>query len=91
MDLKDSIKFAIKSSNAPCTLDLVLKNGNIVLRAFQVIEFNDQSNMLKGLTQQEAYSFLREDRPAVYCLLPISEIKEATICESVSPRTYSYV
>lgn len=78
MELKDSIKFLFKSASAPCTIDLVLKNGNIVLRSFQVLEIDEHSNIIKGLTQQEAYSFVRENRDPVYCTLPLVEIKEIT-------------
>ena len=79
MSVKDDVKFFVekqKSMKNALSVDVVLKNGNIVLRAFQIIQYNEKLNTLKGLTQQEAYSFLRENRGPVYCQLKLSEIKE---------------
>lgn len=79
MSVKDDVKFFVekqKSMKSNLSVDVVLKNGNIVLRAFQIIQYNEKSDTLKGLTQQEAYSFLRENRAPVYCQLKLSEIKE---------------
>lgn len=89
MSLKDDIKFLIlkqKSISTNLSIDVVLKNGNIVLRAFQLIQFDDKNQTLKGLTQQEAYSFMRENRSPVYCKLSLDEIKEVTCREYASAQ-----
>lgn len=89
MGLKDDIKFLIvkqKSITTNLSIDIVLKNGNIVLRAFQLIQFDDKTETLKGLTQQEAYSFLRENRSPVYCKFNLAEIKEVTCREYASAQ-----
>jgi hypothetical protein len=57
-------------------VDLKLVNGNILLRSFHILEFDESKMIIKGLTQQEEYSYPREGRVPQYCYLMISEIKE---------------
>lgn len=61
--------------------DIVITNGNILLRAFHIVSFNKTANSLKGLTAQEEYAAAREDRDPVYCYLPLDEIKEINVPE----------
>jgi hypothetical protein len=57
-------------------VDLKLVNGNILLRSFHVLEFDESKMMIKGLTQQEEYSYPREGRSPAFCYFNINEIKE---------------
>ncbi len=85
MDLKEYIKRIIsEQSNNTALLpmyeylpvDVVLRNGNIILKSFKLIALEGQT--IKGLTRQEEYSAPREGRSPVYCFLEISEIKDLT-------------
>ncbi|MCU0428475.1 MAG: hypothetical protein MUF42_00760 [Cytophagaceae bacterium] len=55
-------------------VDIILKNGNIPLLEFRILSL--QEDLICGLTKQEAYCALRENRDFVYCYLRLSEIKE---------------
>jgi hypothetical protein len=57
-------------------VDLKLVNGNILLRSFHVLVFDETNMMIKGLTQQEEYSYPREEREPQYCFFNINDIKE---------------
>jgi hypothetical protein len=57
-------------------VDLRLVNGNILLRSFHLLELDENKMMIKGLTQQEEYSYPREGREPQYCFFHINEIKE---------------
>jgi hypothetical protein len=57
-------------------VDLKLVNGNILLRSFHILEFDESKMKIKGLTQQEEYSYPREGRNPEFCYLDINEIKE---------------
>jgi hypothetical protein len=59
-------------------VDIRMVNGNILLRSFHILEFDERENLVKGLTQQEEYSYPREGRSPEYCYLFIHEIKEIT-------------
>ena len=53
-------------------VDITLVNGNILLRAFRIIEFEE--NKIKGITWKEEYSAPREQREEVYCYFDLEEI-----------------
>lgn len=57
-------------------VDLVLKNGNLQVRSFLIVGFDNIKKELKGITRLEAYSSLRENRKPSYCLLKVTDIKE---------------
>jgi hypothetical protein len=57
-------------------VDLKLVNGNILLRSFHILEFDESKMNIKGLTQQEEYSYPREGRAPEYCHLNLNEIRE---------------
>jgi len=63
-------------------VDIILLNGNISLRYFRIHLYDKKTKVIKGMTWQEEYSFLREDRDPVYCNLHVSEIKSLK-CEEV--------
>ncbi len=53
-------------------VDINLTNGNILLRAFRVISF--ENNKIKGITWKEQYSAPRENRKEVYSFFEPDEI-----------------
>jgi hypothetical protein len=60
----------------PIPVDIKISNGNILLRAFHIYDFDPNTNIVKGLTSQEEYAYAREEREPVYCFLKADEIKE---------------
>jgi hypothetical protein len=79
MDIIEDIKFLLyeqNSKNTKTPVDLILNNGNICLRSFHLIDFDESTGTIKGLTQQEEYSYVREFREPAYCYFSLEEIKE---------------
>jgi hypothetical protein len=64
-------------------VDIVLINGNITLRYFRIYHFDKKTKTIKGMTWQEEYTFLREDRDPVYCILDLKEIKSLR-CDEIN-------
>lgn len=62
-------------------LDLTLKNGNLLVRGFQVLDLDEKKREIKGITKLESYTSSREKREPVYCFLKLSEIKDVTCSE----------
>jgi hypothetical protein len=60
----------------PIPVDITIANGNILLRSFHIVSLDLEKNLIKGLTQQEEYSYNREGRKPVYCFLKLEDIKE---------------
>ena len=56
-------------------VDLTLCNGNITLKAFRIYTFDEAHQTLKGMTLNEEYSYLREDREPVFAVFSLSDIK----------------
>jgi len=83
MELKATLKELVDATRSKASIDLVLKNGNILLRNFHIVEVDEIRNLLKGITMQEQYSSLKEKRTPVYCHFRIDEIKEIEIAEPV--------
>jgi hypothetical protein len=63
-------------------LDFILLNGNIHLKSFRLFEFNEKENVIKGMTMQEEYSYLRENREPVYAYFNLNEIKSLDVSVS---------
>jgi hypothetical protein len=63
-------------------VDLVLKNGNLQVRAFQIVKFDQVAGVIEGLTRHEVYSSLREKRDAVIGKFTLSEIRDL-FCEEI--------
>jgi hypothetical protein len=59
----------------PIAVDITIANGNILLRSFHLVSLDRENNVIKGLTQQEEYSYSREGRKPVYCFLKLEDIK----------------
>lgn len=57
-------------------VDLILLNGNITLKAFRIYTFDERHQTIKGMTMNEEYSYLRENREPVFAVFPLTEIKE---------------
>lgn len=57
-------------------LDITLINGNILLKSFRLFEFDRQSGTLKGMTMQEEYAYIREEREPVYAHFNLAEVKQ---------------
>ncbi len=62
------------------SVDIILKNGNLLIRSFQLIRFDNKKNELEGMTRLEVYSSVREKREPVICRLKLNEIKQL-ICD----------
>jgi hypothetical protein len=58
------------------TVDIVLNNGNILLKGFRIIEFDDRQGNIKGLTMLEEYAHTREGREPVFCQFALNDIKD---------------
>ena len=63
-----------KDSKIP--VDIVLNNGNIQLKEFHILEFDDRVGKIKGLTRLEEYSHVREGRAPVFCQFALNDIKD---------------
>ena len=61
-------------------VDIVLNNGNILLKGFRILEFDDRRGNIKGLTMLEEYAHAREGRDPVFCQFALNDIKD--ICQS---------
>ncbi|MBC7451135.1 MAG: hypothetical protein H7259_06565 [Cytophagales bacterium] len=57
-------------------LDVLLFNGNILIKSFRVYGYDERKQVVKGMTIQEEYSYLRENRDPVFAYFTIKEIKE---------------
>lgn len=57
-------------------VDIILTNGNILLKGFHILEFDDRSGKIKGLTMLEEYAHSREGREPVFCQFDLQDIKE---------------
>lgn len=75
------------SKHTPIAVDIILLNGNIELKAFRIYEFDSRKNMVKGMTLQEEYAYLKEDRVPVMASFKTSEIKNI----QNSTAGYSYL
>ena len=65
-----------KNNNLQIPVDIVLNNGNILLKGFRVLEFDDTLGKIKGLTMLEEYSYPRENREPVFCQISLNDIKD---------------
>ena len=69
-----------KLTKRSISVDIILKNGNLLIRSFQLIHFDNKKNELEGMTRLEVYSSVREKRKPVICRLKLNEIKQL-ICD----------
>jgi hypothetical protein len=74
--LKEIQTILQESSHQHVPVDLILKNGNIIVRSFYIENFDESNRLLTGLTQMEKYAYVREQRDPVYTQLHVEEIKE---------------
>lgn len=70
-----------KKNGRKVPVDILLANGNILLRSFHILSFDETKGEIKGLTMQEEYFHLKENRPPVYCRIKVDEIKEISMAE----------
>lgn len=79
--LKEQIERIIKEQHNKATVimgqqyypvDIILSNGNILLRAFRIIEL--EGDKITGITWKEEYSAPRERRDPVYSYFDLDEI-----------------
>ncbi|HVD96765.1 MAG TPA: hypothetical protein VNB90_01090 [Cytophagaceae bacterium] len=73
-----------KDSSFKVPVDIVLNNGNILLKEFHILEFDDRIGKIKGLTRLEEYSHIREGRDPVFCQFALNDIKDILQSEYVS-------
>jgi hypothetical protein len=57
-------------------VDIILNNGNILLKGFRILEFDDSRGNIKGLTMLEEYAHAREGREPVFCQFALNDIKD---------------
>ncbi len=57
-------------------VDIILNNGNILLKGFRILEFDDSRGKIKGLTMLEEYAHTREGREPVFCQFALNDIKD---------------
>ena len=67
--------------NENIVVNLLLHNGNILLKSFHITHWDPISQTLSGLTMNEEYAYQKEERKPVYCLFNITEIKDILECE----------
>ncbi len=90
--LKEQIEKIVKEQHNRVTIftgklyypvDISLTNGNILLRAFRILNLEDTK--ITGITWKEEYSAPRESRDPVYSYFDLEEI--ATLqCEDLGIR-----
>lgn len=73
-----------KSASNKIPVDIILTNGNILLKGFRIVEFDDTMGKIKGLTMLEEYSHAREGREPVFCQFALNDIKDIYQSEFVS-------
>lgn len=64
----------LQKRNIP--IDIILKNGNILIRSFLLSKFDVKRKLIEGFTRLESYSSLRERREPVACKFKLNEIRE---------------
>lgn len=69
-------------------VDIILSNGNILLKGFHILEFDDRSEKIKGLTMLEEYAHTREGREPVFCQFGLRDIKELQRSEYEYAESY---
>ncbi len=57
-------------------LDILLVNGNILIQSFRLYGYHEKKQILKGMTLQEEYSYLKENRDPVFVYFHIKEIQQ---------------
>lgn len=57
-------------------LDILLHNGNILLKSFRLYDFDEATDTIKGMTMHEEYAYLREYRDPVFAYFNLNEIKQ---------------
>jgi hypothetical protein len=65
-----------KTRSFKIPVDIILTNGNILLKGFRIVEFDDAVGKIKGLTMLEEYSHAREGREPVFCQFALNDIKD---------------
>jgi len=86
MELSKMIELILKEQRQSfpsiIPVDIKIANGNIILRSFHLHRFDEQNNIIEGITFQEEYIHAREERSPIYCTLKLSDIKEL-YCEAM--------
>lgn len=71
-----------KTKRHHIALDILLHNGNILLKSFRLYDFDKTAAVIKGMTMHEEYAHLRENREPVYAYFNMTEIKHLDISNS---------
>jgi hypothetical protein len=79
--IKEILKIQ-KSRKSQISLDVLLHNGNILMKSFRLYDFTSSTDLIKGLTMHEEYAFLRENREPVFAYFNLSEINDIEISDS---------
>jgi hypothetical protein len=83
--IKNKIKEILKiqrSRKSYLALDVLLHNGNILMKSFRLYDYISSTDVIKGLTMHEEYAFLRENREPVFAYFNLIEINEIEIADS---------
>lgn len=78
-EIKDKLADIIKKQETKMhhiALDITLQNGNILLKSFRLFEFDVKTNQIKGMTMQEEYTYIREEREPIYAYFSLRDIKQ---------------
>jgi len=79
--IKEILKYQ-KNKKGHILLDVLLYNGNILMKSFRLYDFTSSTYLIKGMTMHEEYAFLRENREPVFAYFNLSEINEIEISDS---------
>ena len=85
IDIKSKLVDVVKKQKTKrhhIPLDINLLNGNILLKSFRLYDFDKSTGVIKGMTMQEEYAYLREDREPIFAYFNLSEIKNLEIATS---------
>ena len=84
LDIKSKLVDVVKKQKTKrhnTALDINLLNGNILLKSFKLYDFDQSTGVIKGMTMQEEYAYLREDREPIFAYFNLSEIKNLDVAE----------
>ena len=87
MNLINTIKEVLRKEQEvgkKAMVDLQLDNGNILLKSFHLTHWDENTKTVTGLTMNEEYAYLREEREPVYCIFNVIEIKKIIVLEYTS-------
>ncbi|WP_299249755.1 hypothetical protein [uncultured Cytophaga sp.] len=80
-EIKDILKKQ-KHKKQQTVVDVLLYNGNLMLKSFRIYEYNVSTCLIKGMTMHEEYAYLRENRKPIFAYFHLDEINTIEITNS---------